>query len=378
MVKAFLSPVYSPFRLLLGAIFVIISFVTTYFSFPSDVPPQTGVQYTKIPKGVWILYSGTFGNPENDSRWIHWRYPKGEYSNDWYEPPLNVPSLTYPQLGLYSSHDESVIRTHCQQISEAGIEAIILCWWGKNSTDRFLDDTDGYSDKTMELLLKIAPEFKLKVGIQIQPHQKRNATVVVEEIQYILDKYATNPNYLTVNKRPVIIIYEFFSIKDAKLTCNQFKNNPYIIGSVTQKSDIASNLENCMEAMFTYFAAIDTTWSSKTKEWEGVSKDVRSRGLAFIPGIGPGHDRGKVDHWNKAERSRESGKYYRDRWEDAIRVKADTIIINSFNNWVDNSHIEPAVNRSGFEFSHRSWAEANNPDLYLEITRNYSVKYLYS
>lgn len=371
------KPNFSTYRIGIGAIFTLLPTIVIYLSIPGLPRPQTNVDYTKIPKNVWILYLGSYGSEDVDGNWNHWRQLTSEYSRDYYEPPKSIASNTYPALGLYSSHDESVLRAHCQMIYNAGIDAVILTWWGINTSEPREENANGYTDVTMQKLLKIAPEFGLKVGIQIQPYPNRNSTSIIDDMNYILDKYAINPNFLTVNNRPVIIIYELFTIQDIKLTCGQFKYNPYIVGTAASEQDVASNVENCLDAVFTYFAADRQTWSTNVTGWPHIASELHSRGQGFIPGVAPGHDRGKVDHWNRNERSRESGTYYTYMWQNAIKAKSDTIIINSFNNWVDNSQIEPSVDRPDYRHNAGNWADpkVDDPYFYIHLTKKFVDEY---
>ena len=56
-------------------------------------------------------------------------------------------------------------------------------------------------------------------------------------------------------------------------------------------------------------------------------------------------------------------------WNAAINSHIRIVIINSFNNWIEATNIEPALDRNGYEFNLDSWDSTNkNSNFYLEKT----------
>ena len=67
--------------------------------------------------------------PATDGRWLHWnhdylphwdkrvtaKFPRGRH-----QPPDDIGSTFYPELGPYSSRDSAVIDSHMQQLVQAG------------------------------------------------------------------------------------------------------------------------------------------------------------------------------------------------------------------------------------------------------------------
>lgn len=79
---------------------------------------------------VHAFYYIWYGNPAHDGKYLHWNHPylphwDSNVAKKWpkgrHQPPNDIGSNYYPELGLYSSADESVITEHMRQLRTAGI-----------------------------------------------------------------------------------------------------------------------------------------------------------------------------------------------------------------------------------------------------------------
>uniref|UniRef100_A0A8D0H2X4 Glycoprotein endo-alpha-1,2-mannosidase n=1 Tax=Sphenodon punctatus TaxID=8508 RepID=A0A8D0H2X4_SPHPU len=77
-----------------------------------------------------IFYYTWFGNPQFDGKYIHWNHPllphwdpkiANNYPRGRHNPPDDIGSSFYPELGPYSSKDPSVIEAHMKQMRTASI-----------------------------------------------------------------------------------------------------------------------------------------------------------------------------------------------------------------------------------------------------------------
>lgn len=77
-----------------------------------------------------VFYYSWYGNPQFDGKYIHWNHPilkhwdlriTKKYPQGTHNPPDDIGSSFYPELGSYSSRDPSVIETHMKQMYSASI-----------------------------------------------------------------------------------------------------------------------------------------------------------------------------------------------------------------------------------------------------------------
>ena len=377
---------YSLHRILTGCIAISISL---FLLFGVDISKPVQKKETiiinqpeNITKQVMVEYVGKYGNPTIDSKWVTWRHKLFKYSENYDEPPNHLATQLFPHLGLYSSHDSSLLRHHCAVLYGIGVDSIILQWWGKNHTDEIEDnDVAGFTDITLSLLLNIALEFNLKVLVQIPIYQSRNNQTIYEDIKYLQSKYFSHPSYMQIDNKPAVIIYDPHTIDNLYIAINELNSKDniscYFIASVNEKHHVGAAYEDGFDSIFTYFASEASTWCSNISNWKSLKKDCKERGVNFIPTVGPGYNDLKIERWMRENiRNREAGNYYERMWKAAIKVNPSIVVINSFNHWFEGTQIEPAVERPGFIFSDDLWAgPRSSSEAFLQLTKKWIDKF---
>ena len=329
-------------------------------------------------KQVWALYNPLFGNPTTDSQYIGWRYRKSKWANDYYEAPTNVPIKIFPQKGLYSTHDKSVIDEQMKEINAVGINALVVLWDGFNRTDLRHGNPNMFAEETISMLLDAGESHGVKVCVMIKNYQSRTEETIEKDIEYVATNLSTHKQYLRYNNRPVIFIYDPHACDTVyKAIEKQRKGlNPYFIGTFSQLQHVAEDVESDFDAVYTYFPVNSQTYSSKASKWGIMKKECENRGINFIPGVGTGLEEFQTDDVVQRTKSRKGGKNYKEMWESAITSNNGIVVINSYNNWLDGTNIEPAVNKEGYEFDDEHWSgKKGGPDDFLEMTKEYIKKF---
>jgi len=82
-----------------------------------------------------------YGTPAIDGKWLHWdhrtmphwtakmneRFPPGVA----HTPPDHAHSPYYPARGLYSSSDNATLLAQMRELADAGVDSVMLSWWGQ-------------------------------------------------------------------------------------------------------------------------------------------------------------------------------------------------------------------------------------------------------
>lgn len=85
----------------------------------------------------------------------------------------------------------------------------------------------------------------------------------------------------------------------------------------------------------------DITWESAPgRAMAAYQNLLAGTQRPFIATVMPGYDDLRVRNGHR--RDRENGAYYRATWQDAVRYRPDGVIITSFNEFFEGSHIEPS------------------------------------
>ena len=371
---------------------LIIILLLSLFAIFSPIPKQLHKSRVKVGKQVWAFYSGNYGNILSDGQWKTW--PTNSLSSKSYsdikEPPIPLNQQLYPALGLYSSHDPSVLKTHLLWAHQAGIDVLIFEWWGESVTNEsnntnntnnyhnFYSKKDGFSDMTLKMLLEYAPEYHIKITpfiMNYEDQHSRSSQSFYDDAIYLWNNYASNPSILHLFDKPVFGVFDPNSIHNIFSSFQKLKSKgiePFWFGSYLSPKDVGSLVEEGFHALLTYSPVDEATEASNSSLWTSYALDFKQRGLLFIPTVAPGANLPRnifIFHDFDKKRLRKNSQYYDYMWEVALKVKTDVIAIASFNSWKEASNIEPPIDRDGYRLNDDTWDNSSDPEFYLKRTK---------
>ncbi len=312
--------------------------------------------YRAVSRKVLAFYYpwyGTHKGPGGAGRTVHWG--RIDAANKDIQA-----STHYPTLGAYDSHDPKLIDQHCQWAKHAGIDTLIVSWWGHNS----------YCDRAMDKILDSCQRHGLTACIYYEtvprPQTPQSAA---EEIIKVLKKYGTHPAHLKVNGKPVVFIYgrtlQELSLTDW-LKAIKLVNEKYEEGFTAIGDQFSYGAARVFDGVHTYNTAGSLRgqnpaearkWAAETyQSW--VQLADRAGKISTITVI-PGYDDTKIRKPGLAV-ERYKTRLYRAQWEEAIKADPHWILITSFNEWHEGSEIEPSA-----EYKHE----------YLELTGKYARRF---
>lgn len=225
----------------------------------------------------------------------------------------------------------------------------------------------------------------LQVAIHVEPFKKRNHVTMKEQIRYILDSYGKHPAFYRTNhgnktNLPLLYIYDSYLV-ESDLWAKIFKDNgpmtvrdtdfdAIFIGLLVDSKHQNHILKSGFDGFYTYFATNGFTFGSTWANWRLIKEWAVSNKLLFIPSVGPGYIDTEVRPWNAQNtRKRLNGNYYKESFNNALKVSPDFISITSFNEWHEGTQIEPAVAKKTKSRTYLDY-EPLGPNNYLDLTRN--------
>jgi glycoprotein endo-alpha-1,2-mannosidase len=330
------------------------------------VPPPRTTPGAAIPRQVWIVYHGDWANNDTDGHWGAWRRQKDDYSGDFFEPPDSIPSVLHPQLGIYSSHDLTVLRSHIEAMAQVGVDVIVFPWHGSSS----------FVDETLRLLFPLAAKSGLGILPFISNYPGRNSTTIRTDLEYYGRMHMSHPAQYKLLGKPAVVIYDAHSLQESWQFLAPIGGVTFL-GSANGLNDFFGMFEEGYAGFLTYFAGEELTWCGNPENWPQLAASARERGMVFIPAVAPGYNNSAVTRWNaRMHRPRNCSDYYDRRWVSALATEPDIILINSFNDWPEGSAIEPAVEKPGFPLTDHIWCGATpDANYYLERTREWVEKF---
>jgi hypothetical protein len=281
-------------------------------------------------------------------------YPWYEQSDWTYNRMSDIAAPTY------SGGDEDVLRRHIRQADDAGIDALICTWYGPNE-DRL--------DKRCRRLLQLVQESGRDIRVAIIPDQSAafdGGMRTIEGLAGALDvlrrDFTSSPAYFSFRGKPVVFWF-----------------NPPSLGNVSAWGQLRDRADpgrdqfwfggtdnfgylDVYDALY-YF---DITWESApgramasyAGRLDAYNRDHPGANKPFIATAMPGYDDIKVRNGHRRDRA--NGDYYRGTWQTAIDRNAAAVVLTSFNEFFEGSHIEPSEQYG---------------DLYLRLTKELTDKF---
>ena len=105
----------------------------------------------------------------------------------------------HPSLGYYDTADPAVIKQHIAAMQYGNIQAGIASWWGQGH----------HTDNDFSVIMKTTDGTGFKWAIYHEQEGQRDlsTTEIRSDLTYIRDKYASDPDYLRVNGKFVVFVY---------------------------------------------------------------------------------------------------------------------------------------------------------------------------
>ncbi len=121
------------------------------------------------------------------------------YPNAWSQSGIDPYTNYTPSSGYYASDDPGVIKEQIAAMQYAHLNAGIISWWGQGSQE----DTVVADD----LAAAGGTGFKWSLYYEPQGYSDPSVSQIQSDLSYIKARYASDPNYLTIDGKPVIFVY---------------------------------------------------------------------------------------------------------------------------------------------------------------------------
>ncbi|XP_032876953.1 glycoprotein endo-alpha-1,2-mannosidase [Amblyraja radiata] len=340
------------------------------------------------------FYYSWYGNQQFDGKYIHWNHPlvphwdpkiASSYPKGRHNPPEDISSNFYPELGAYSSRDPAVLNAHMKQFRAAAIGVVALSWYPPGLFDENGEPTEGL----VPAILEAAHKYQLKVTFHIEPYEGRENSLY-NNLKYIIDKYGSHPAFYrrkthTGRNLPMFYIYDSYLTSPgswanlfSKSGSNSVRNTQYdalFIALIVEEKHKNEIIQAGFDGMYTYFATNGFSHGSSHQNWQTIKDFCDSNNLMFIPSVGPGYIDTSIRAWNNHNtRNRVNGKYYETAFSTALLVRPEIITITSFNEWHEGTQIEKAVPKKSSQIVYLDYLP-HKPGIYLELTRKWAEKF---
>jgi hypothetical protein len=254
----------------------------------------------------------------------------------WFNPTSwNRAKDDTPAAGRYSSDQESVMRVHAREAKAAGIDGFIVSW---KSTEVL--------DPRLETIIKVAGEEGLKLGITYQGldfnRDPLPADRVAQDLDLFIERYADDPVFSLFDKPLVIWSGTWaYSRDEIERVTRPRRARLKILASEKNVAGI-KRLEGVIDGDLYYWSSVNPdTYPGYPSKLVEMAAEVHRQGGLWIPPVAPGFDARKVGGTTTVDRR--AGAVLRQEWAGAAASEPDAIGIISWNEFSENTYIEPSV-----------------------------------
>jgi hypothetical protein len=242
----------------------------------------------------------------------------------------------YPILGRYSSSSVDVMRQHIQWAKEAGITGFIVSW---KSTDKL--------NERLEKLIQVANEedFKLAIIYQGLDFQRDPLPVaqVDADLSYFIEHYSEDQAFYLYDKPLVIWSGTWKFTREEVENVVIGKREHILILASERNVDGYARLADLADGNAYYWSSVNPdTFPGYPEKLAMMSEAIHANGGLWIAPAAPGFDARLIGGTTVVDRK--DGKTLQVQLNTAMQSSPDAIGLISWNEFSENSHIEPSEN----------------------------------
>jgi len=274
-----------------------------------------------------------------------------------YYPWYTIPTWSDPQMAdrplrLYSTDVQSDINAAAAMARAAGIDAWVVSWQGL-AGDRF-------NDRRMRIALDAAAAAGMRACVYTETYVANptndaaapiDPRTLLDWLTDIVDLYGTHPAYLRLEGRPVIFTYAASLLAPSVWTevlarLRSSGRNPLIVGDFSRSLLLGTfDGEYQYSNVFSSGDALGDLLRAESLRVRTINLlRPNDRRRVWVASVTPGFDDSHLaDRKSPRVVERADGAVYDDQWAKAIDTGADWIVVTSWNEWWENTEIEPGV-----------------------------------
>jgi glycoprotein endo-alpha-1,2-mannosidase len=246
-------------------------------------------------------------------------------------------------------------------IKDSGADGVIVPWNGTSPPEA-----------TVAQVVQMASSFHLKVGLAIPAYPGRSSSAIAAAISQFVKKFGIA--CLAIENRSVVIIEDSESIDSIHRIASTMQGL-YFIGTGRKLEYALDCYEDGFRGLASFFPSTSDSQFADTAKWRPMAATLAERGMRFIPTVSPGINETALSvQLTFRARSRFDGEYYDDMWKRAIETGADIVLVNSFNNWLDGTAIEPVSNSVKFPLNEDIWV-GTDPEYFIKKTKQWTDRF---
>lgn len=258
----------------------------------------------------------------------------------WFDPSSWSRAKTdFPVLGHYSSDERQVMRQHIKWAKDAGIEGFIVSWKSTSVLNRRL-----------ERLMEIAQEEDFKLAMIYQGldffREPLPVARVAADFDIFIERYASHPTFAIFDK-PIMIWSGTWRFSEEEVSSvTQERRKDLLILASERNPEEYERLATFVDGDAYYWSAVDPlTDEGYRGKLTAMSEAIHANGGIWLSPVAPGFDARLLGGERVIERR--DGETLRRAMDAALVASPDAIGVISWNEFSENTHIEPSESHGG-------------------------------
>jgi hypothetical protein len=262
--------------------------------------------------------------------------PVYAYYYIWFTPSSwERAKIDYPLLGRYSSDERRVMARHVAWAKASGITGFIVSWKGTPTLNRRL-----------ERLMRIADRQHFKLAIIYEgldfDREPLPIAQVATDMRLFARRYASDPAFDGFGRKPLVIwsgTWRFTPRQIASVTVPLRKR--LLILASEHHPDTYESIARLVDGNAYYWSSVNPqTYPGYPEKLAAFGEAVHAHGGMWIAPAATGFDARLIGGTTVV--SRRDGATLRAELDAATRSSPDAIGLISWNEFSENSHIEPS------------------------------------
>jgi hypothetical protein len=238
----------------------------------------------------------------------------------------------YPLAGRYSSDDAHVLRDQVQQAKGAGIDGFLTSWKSTDTLNRRLD-----------LLIRIAKSENLDLGVVYQSldfsRKPLPVATVEHDMVYLVERWGSSLKS-SYYGRPVIIWTgtDLYTTEQVHAVRTALGDRAFLLAASHSVSGY-ERLAELVDGEAYYWSSADPTSPATTAKLVAMGQAVHAHNGLWIAPAASGYD-GRTLGGTRVI-GRDAGRTLVRSLDNAFTASPDGIAVISWNEWSENTYIEP-------------------------------------
>jgi hypothetical protein len=252
-------------------------------------------------------------------------------ANSW-----NRAKIDYPLLGRYSSDDADVMRQHIQWAKAAGIKGFIVSWKSTEKLNRRLGQLIDLAD---------VEDFKLVMIYQGLDFERNPLPVerVAADLEYFVDQYANHAAFNLFEKPVVIWSGTWKFSRDEIAFVTEGLQDDLLILASEKNTKGYERLADVVDGDAYYWSSVNPdTFPGYAEKLTGMGEVIHANEGLWIAPVAAAFDAKLIGGTTVVERK--DGETLQKEMKTALQSSPDAIGLISWNEFTENSHMEPSEN----------------------------------